>query len=205
MLLFTCGILGVAALDKSLSTSNSSRGQNRNPYQTNAPTSTATPTTSPVPMTPFNASEMDRFDSVKPFERRIHELTNERRREHERKPVEWKEDIAYIARVHSRDMAEREYFGHKSPDGNDVADRASRFGLDYPQYGENLHVSAVLKDEGIEDTAKEAVNGWMGSESHRLNLLNSVHDYNGIGVYLNENGRILVTQVLAGSNPVNSK
>ncbi len=45
-----------------------------------------------------------------------------------------------------------------------------------------------------EEIAFIAVDGWMNSEGHRKNILNSNFDREGIGVYIDSEDRVYVTQ-----------
>ncbi len=63
------------------------------------------------------------------LERRIHARVNAVRREHDLPPLAWSEALAHVARGHSRDMARRGYFAHRSPGGRDATDRSARAGL----------------------------------------------------------------------------
>lgn len=195
ILLYMGGVLGIAALGRFFPTIGRPLGGKHTPSETVTPTTISTETATAMQMTPFNASEMERFESVEPFEQRIHELTNNQRQEHGQEIVEWSDDLAYIARVHSKDMALREYFSHESPEGDDVGDRAVRFGLDFLSYGENIYVTTILNRNSIYGITKEIVNSWMESEGHRDIILDPKFDSEGVGIYLQENEALLATQV----------
>jgi len=68
------------------------------------------------------------------------------------------------AQAHARDLLQGAPFGHVGSDGSTVSDRVARTGLQACASAENLasgqgNLRAVLVD-------------WMGSETHRANLLN---------------------------------
>ncbi len=126
--------------------------------------------------------------------------------------------LAEIARRHSEDMAARRYFDHVSPDGKDP----ERRGLDagYPcrknhgtyithGLGENIFQSAVFSSVTFgsggtrtyqwmspDEIARQVVDGWMGSEGHRENLLKRGFDRQGVGVAITAGGKVFVTQNL---------
>jgi uncharacterized protein YkwD len=126
--------------------------------------------------------------------------------------------LAEIARQHSQDMALRRYFDHVSPDGRDP----ERRGLDagYPcrkshdtyvthGLGENIFQSAVFSSVtfgsagartyqwmSADEIARQVVEGWMGSEGHRENVLKRGFDRQGIGVAITPGGKVFVTQNL---------
>ncbi|MBI2040432.1 CvpA family protein [Candidatus Microgenomates bacterium] len=78
-----------------------------------------------------------------------------------------------IAREHSHDMLERGYFAHYSPEGENVADRATKAGIDFLVIGENLAYAPNVE---------LAHKGLMSSEGHRANILSSDYGKIGIGV-----------------------
>lgn len=82
-----------------------------------------------------------------------------------------------VAREYARDMWERQYFGHYSPEGEDVVDRLEKEGLSYSIVGENL---AMAPDATI------AHNGLMNSLGHRSNIL--LEGYNRVGIGVVDNG-----------------
>lgn len=83
------------------------------------------------------------------------------------------EKLRETGRMHSKDMFERGYFAHYSPEGESVADRASKQGADFLVIGENLAFAPNLE---------LAHNGLMNSEGHRANILSSDFGKIGIGV-----------------------
>lgn len=78
-----------------------------------------------------------------------------------------------VGRVHSKDMFERGYFSHYSPEGKSVADRAADAGVDFLVIGENLAYAPNV------DLAHK---GLMNSEGHRANILSEDYGKIGIGV-----------------------
>lgn len=160
--------------------------------------------------------------SVKPYvdtrqlEQRTHELVNDQRARRGLQPLEHTEQIRLIARSHSEDMAARDYFGHKSPEGLGPADRVRKEGHDcrknYGSHyttgvGENIYAAplydAFTKAEGRivsyiwltpEGLAQKAVKRWMGNGRHRENILNVSVDRTGIGVAIAKDGQVYFTQ-----------
>ena len=104
-------------------------------------------------------------------------LVNEERLKIGLGTLEWRSEIVPVAREHARDMWEREYFGHVSPDGEDVGGRLDRAGVDYQSVGENL---------ALAPTVSTAHQGLMNSEGHRENILSS--DFNRVGIGVIDNG-----------------
>ena len=98
--------------------------------------------------------------------------------------------LAGVARAHSRDMAERGYFKHLSPEGRDTAERALRAGIRYRRIGENIAFNL-----GAKRPVETAMEGWMGSKGHRDTILERRYTHTGVGVALSEEGGLYFTQV----------
>ncbi len=79
-------------------------------------------------------------------------------------PLRWQPTLQSIAAGHSRDMAQRNYFDHSSPEGRGVAQRASAARYKYRLVGENL--------AGGDRDIAGAVRGWLDSPAHCENLMN---------------------------------
>lgn len=84
------------------------------------------------------------------------------------------------ARGHSRDMAERGYFDHTSPDGRGVGDRVTAAGYEWSAVGENIAVG--------QPTAVAVVEAWLESPGHRANILNCEYTQMGLGVDTSDGG-----------------
>lgn len=150
------------------------------------------------------------------LEQRTHELVNDQRARRGLQPLEHTEQIRLIARSHSEDMAARDYFGHKSPEGLGPVDRGRGEGHDcrknYGSHyttglGENIYAAplyhAFTKVEGRivsyiwltpEGLAKKAVEGWMANKRHRENILDTSYDGTGVGVAIAKDGKVYFTQ-----------
>lgn len=80
--------------------------------------------------------------------------------------------LAAAALAHSRDMVDRDYFSHSSPDGKGPGDRATAAG--YQRWsGENIAAGYP--------TAAAVVQGWMNSAGHKANILNCQSKATGVG------------------------
>jgi len=105
-------------------------------------------------------------------EQKMFELVNQERIKFGVKPLVWNQKMADVGRNHSKDMFERGYFSHYSPEGKDVGDRLDQAGIFYTVAGENL----ALAPDVI-----RAHNGLMNSEGHRRNILDPAFSKIGIG------------------------
>jgi len=146
----------------------------------------------------------------------VHKFTNEQRVMNGLEPVKFDFEISDIARLHSTDMSNQNYFAHENLDGLDASGRARDtgyrcfkwignsyyLGLSENIFRGNLYESMRLLG-GVpvsydwlsnEEIAHITVDGWMNSEGHRKNILNSNFDREGIGVFIDSEDRVYVTQ-----------
>lgn len=82
-------------------------------------------------------------------------------------------EIIPIAEDYARDMWERQYFSHYSPEGKDIGDRLNEAKISFQAAGENL---------ALAPTVQTAHTGLMNSEGHRRNILDPEFKRVGIGV-----------------------
>lgn len=150
------------------------------------------------------ASESTAFE--REVERAVHERVNEERTSRGLEPIAFDDRLAEIARYHSQDMAENDYFAHTAPDGETMGDRYDAFSYDcrvpagttFLTGGENIfRVTYRGSAASAETVADQAVTGWLNSPPHRENLLRPAWRNEGIGVdAVREDGEvhIYVTQ-----------
>jgi uncharacterized protein YkwD len=105
----------------------------------------------------------------------ILDITNMLRQRHNLDKVEWHEETAQVAFLHSQDMMQNQYFSHDSPTRGGLVDRLKQGNIKYYLAGENIAAKYV---DGI-----AAVEGWLNSEGHRKTLLNAEFTHLGVGVY----------------------
>lgn len=106
-------------------------------------------------------------------EEEMFKLVNKEREEAGLKKLEFDSSLKEIGRVHSKDMLERGYFSHYSPEGETVADRAQKLDVDFLIIGENLAYAPNVE---------AAHKGLMNSKGHRENILSKDYGKAGIGV-----------------------
>lgn len=111
------------------------------------------------------------------------ELTNEERRKAGLQALRWESRLAEIASAHSADMIARSYAGHVDPDGVDFQRRLARghrrlVGLG----GENVWKATGYTRHSERRLAEIMVSDWMGSASHRENILRAGFTHLGVGV-----------------------
>ena len=125
------------------------------------------------------------------IERQVFNLLNAERRSKGLSELEWNDEVAAVARLHSHNMADGKFFSHRGSDGSMVDDRADRLGLGaWRVIGENI---AFMR--GYEDPAALAVEKWMESTAHRKNLLAPNWKESAVGVAITEDGTYYMTQV----------
>lgn len=94
--------------------------------------------------------------------------------------------LTQLAIIKAQDMAQRNYFEHKSPYYGNPWDMASIFDYEYTSFGENIARNFV--------TPKAVVDAWMQSEAHRENILKRNYTSIGIGITKNVGGNYIWVQ-----------
>lgn len=95
------------------------------------------------------------------------------------------EKLQEVARTHSKDMWQRRYFSHVSPDGEEPLDRVKKSGIQFTIVGENLALAPNVRLAQI---------GLMNSEGHRANILGATFTKVGIGAIDGESYGKMFTQ-----------
>jgi len=122
-------------------------------------------------------------------EAEVFDLVNQQRLKAGLNALAWDDRVGGIARDYSRRMARDNFFDHYDPEGKNVMDRAEKL-TGWVKIGENLFAcSATLS------FAQKAIVGWMGSETHRVNILDREWTSTGIGIATARDGAIYITQV----------
>jgi uncharacterized protein YkwD len=151
------------------------------------------------------------------LEARVHELVNVQRQNNGLQTLTYDPFLADIARGHSWDMVQRNYFEHESPDGLSARARGDRAGYPcirviglytYSGISENLYQghrasSYYTNAEGeitsynwrtLEEIAQVTVDGWMASPGHHENIVRPHLSYEGIGVAFGPDDKVYITQ-----------
>jgi len=105
-------------------------------------------------------------------------LVNQERENRGITELSWDTAIVPVARAHAKDMFERGYFSHVSPEGEDVGDRLQEADIRFFVAGENLALAPSLA---------MAHDGLMQSPGHRENILSS--DFSKVGIGVIDGGR----------------
>lgn len=116
------------------------------------------------------------------------EYVNQLREENGRDNLIWDDKVYNLAVFRSKDMYERNYFDHVTPEGKCAGDFKEEFGItEFGVFAENLGgMTYYVGGDPVPWTnVNEAVEGWMASRGHRYALLYPYSDYkkSAIGCY----------------------
>jgi uncharacterized protein YkwD len=146
--------------------------------------------------------------------KRIHTRINAERGRNGLSSLAWDDALSRIAAMHSRDMADRKYLSHDSPEGNGFPVRyrqagyacGIRIGNVIHTGSENIALSHLYDSIttvnaieyyhwiSIDKIAEGVANGWMNSPGHRKNILTPHWKHEGIGVMIGPDDKVYVTQ-----------
>lgn len=151
--------------------------------------------------------------NVTELEQEVHDLINYYRKQNGLKQLKFNLQLTDIARKHSQDMANKNYFSHINLQGEDPTDRAEsqKFycRIDLPN---GYYVAGIAENiwqgwtysytvNGIpaghytqSQLAKQIVDSWMSSQGHRQNILTDYTQSEGIGIAITKEGKVYVTQ-----------
>ena len=158
------------------------------------------------PQQPKTPSSAEYDVDVERIEYLIHKKMNDHRQENGFQPLTQNKTLTAAAQYKSWEMAQRDYFSHTGPNGSTHTDLREKYGLKCDYSGQNIYkdnstmnsrnVHLALKNN--EKIASAAVRVLLNSPGHRENALSSNYDSQGIGVFVDENGTVFVTQELCG-------
>ncbi len=112
--------------------------------------------------------------SIAPDEKALLDLVNEARVDANLKPLEYDNDLAYVAMMKAKDMVDNKYFSHTSPTYGSPFDMMKSFGIKYGYAGENIAAGY--------SNVQDVFNGWMNSSGHKANILNKNFTHCGFGI-----------------------
>lgn len=123
---------------------------------------------------PDTGTTTDKTDNdVSDYEKEVVDLVNEIRKEYGLSELKLNTELSAVARAKSQDMKDNQYFSHTSPTYGSPFDMMKSFGISYGTAGENIAMGYR--------TPEAVVDGWMNSEGHRANILNSSFKEIGVG------------------------
>ncbi len=116
------------------------------------------------------------------YETILYRLHNCERQRRGLEPLQCDKRLVWAGRDHSRDMLDRGFFDHRSPEGVDPGQRLEKRGVQWRMTAENLAMAPTMA---------LAHSGWMQSEGHRVNILRGEATHVGIGVIRSERGYVM--------------
>lgn len=188
------------------------------PQQTSVITEPVTYTPSQPPVSSYTSSTPGApYIDPGALEARVHVLINIQRQQNGLTSLDYDPFLADIARGHSWDMVQRNFFEHVNPDGLNPRARGDAAGYlcirvmgttTYEGIAENLfqgnRYSGYYTNAGgaitsydwdsLENISQVTVNGWMNSPGHRQNILTPHFSYEGIGVAFSSDDKIYITE-----------
>ncbi|HEX2923387.1 MAG TPA: CAP domain-containing protein [Chloroflexota bacterium] len=100
--------------------------------------------------------------------------------------------LRQVARAHAKDMGDRDYFAHNTPEGKSPFDMMAAAGIKFGRAAENIGYGTSLSNL---DSVKPNHNYMMAetppNDGHRVNILNAKLKKVGVGVYRTQDGRVL--------------
>ncbi|HAI76116.1 MAG TPA: CAP domain-containing protein [Microscillaceae bacterium] len=87
--------------------------------------------------------------------------------------IRWNSQLEQAAFGHSSDMNTRGYFSHDSRDGRKFTDRITATGYQFTTAGENI-ANGYTNENAV-------IQGWLNSEGHCRNIMNSSYTEMGVG------------------------
>lgn len=118
-------------------------------------------------------------------------LINEARTQKGLSELEFDLELSAVAAMHAKDMVERNYFAHQTPDGESPADRVLKQNISFKVLGENLAGNIDVED---------AHRMLMNSDGHRANILDGRFGRVGVGIVkCVQYGKMMVQKFADGS------
>lgn len=163
-----------------------SSGSNASTGTTSSKVTSSAPATSSKPTSSSSVSN----SGYSAFQNEVVSLVNQERTSRGLGALSVDSALTKTATLKSQDMAKNNYFDHTSPTYGSPFDMMKQFGITYRTAGENIAAGQT--------SPAQVMDGWMNSEGHRANILNSSFTKIGVGVAQNAGGRYYWTQQFIG-------
>lgn len=131
----------------------------------------------PVPIPPEKSRRGPIVGAQGNYSQLVYAEVNHIRQSYGLQPLQWNANVANVARQHSRNMADNNFFSHADPQGNTALERLLNAGVRFNLVAENLALN-----ENASDPVSLAINGWLDSPGHRQNMLRAEVTDTGVGV-----------------------
>lgn len=122
----------------------------------------------------------------------VHEGINDARAERNLTQLSREETLTAVAQNHSRDMADRGFFNHTTPDGIGPAQRVERAGVACQAVSENI--ARLPRQNHERPLAETTVEAWLNSAGHLMNIVAENWSRTGVGIVADED-TVYITQV----------
>lgn len=117
-------------------------------------------------------------------------LINEERERNALHPLEWDEELAGFANSYAQEMGENNFFSHVSPFSGSFQERAKvLFDQGFKLVGENLSRLEAISNFDYQTILNSMHQSFMGSSTHKSNILNP--DWSSVGIGIWSNGDVL--------------
>lgn len=133
------------------------------------------------------------------------ELVNASRAEHDLPPLSTAPPLAEAAQAHAEDMLRRDYYAHRSPEGDTVMDRyLAAGGTTAKGVAENIARCDGCPPAVDRARLQQLHTGWMESPGHRRNILDAGKTHFGFGLAAGDGdggeggGGLFAVQTFAG-------
>lgn len=125
------------------------------------------------------ADRAEQYRDLPAMRREMLERVNTERRRRALPPLRPTPVLDRIAQAYAEDMLKRSFYGHDSPEGETVRERAIAGGYRLAAVGENVASG--------QPTIDVVMDGWMASDKHRANVLSKVFTEAGFGLAIGKN------------------
>lgn len=140
------------------------------------PVVSKTPEKQPAPVAASAPTQSNLGD----YEQQVVDLVNKERAAVGLPALKVNTKLAGVAEKKAEDLRDNNYFAHQSPTYGSPFDMMKQFGITYSSAGENIA-------KGQKSPA-DVMNGWMNSQGHKDNILNSSYTEIGVGYVTDSSG-----------------
>jgi uncharacterized protein YkwD len=133
-----------------------------------------------------SAADVPSGAQISAAEQSVLKLTNQRRASAGLVALRWDNRLAELAGDRAAYMARTGRFSHTQAGGTDVFDMIASAGIKWYGAGEIIAWNTAA---ALDYSAAFAVQGWMGSPSHRSIVMSTGYNYVGFGLAISESGK----------------
>lgn len=148
------------------------------PVKPTAPVTPVKPIAPVAPAVPNTSLESN--NAVGGYEAQVASLVNKERAAQGLPALKFNSALSKVAATKAADMRDKNYFSHTSPTYGSPFDMMKTFGIKYSTAGENIAKGYRTPDA--------VMKGWMNSQGHKDNILNSSFTEIGVGYVTDSTG-----------------